>query len=222
MDVGIIGGTGPAGMGLGARLAAAGLTVGIGSRDSSRAESAVRDLKERWPGRSLQMTGAGNEAVAGADIVVVATPWDGAVSTVESLAGALESKVVISMANAMVRQGKEMHPMMVARGSVAQAVAAAVPGALVAGAFHHLPARGLANLDEQMDADVLICADDPVALASTSRLVREIPGLRPLEAGSLAIAGAVESFTAVLVSVNIRYKAHSVPVLGGIRGGEPV
>lgn len=220
MDVGIIGGTGPAGMGLGARLADCGLGVAIGSRDPSRAESVVEALLGRWPGRKLQLSGVGNEAAARADVVVVATPWDAAAPTAAALGAALDSKVVISMANAMLRQGKEMQPLFLGRGSVAQAVAAAAPAALVAAAFHHLPAKGLAQLDEPIEADVLVCADDPVAAATTAGLVRAVPGLRPLEAGSLANAAALESFTALLVTVNIRHRAHSVPRLGGVRDGE--
>jgi predicted dinucleotide-binding enzyme len=49
-----------------------------------------------------------------------------------------------------------------------------------------------------------------------SDLVRLIPGLRPIDAGTLAAAAPVEAFTAVLASVNIRYRARSAVRLTGI------
>ncbi|MGD0219972.1 MAG: NAD(P)-binding domain-containing protein [Acidimicrobiales bacterium] len=60
MDVGIIGGTGPAGRALGARLAAAGATVVLGSREPARATAAAQDVAARWPARDLAITGAAN------------------------------------------------------------------------------------------------------------------------------------------------------------------
>jgi predicted dinucleotide-binding enzyme len=40
--------------------------------------------------------------------------------------------------------------------------------------------------------------------------------LRPLDAGSLASAAPIEAFTAVLVTLNIRYKGHSSLGLTGL------
>jgi predicted dinucleotide-binding enzyme len=99
---------------------------------------------------------------------------------------------------------------------MAAAVQAELPQALVAAAGHHLPARELENLDAPLRSDVLVCSDQVVAIRTTMSLVATIPGLRPLDAGSLASAGAIEAFTAVLVNVNIRYKAHSSLLLTGL------
>jgi 8-hydroxy-5-deazaflavin:NADPH oxidoreductase len=93
---------------------------------------------------------------------------------------------------------------------VAAAVQAAAPGALVAAAFQHVPAKELGHLDHVMEGDVLICTEHPEALEATSALVRAIPGLRPLSAGSLAMAGTVEAFTAVLV----RFRKASLRLTG--------
>ncbi|MGH9102019.1 MAG: NAD(P)-binding domain-containing protein, partial [Acidimicrobiales bacterium] len=76
MDVGILGGTGPAGRALAARLAMGGLAVVLGSRQAERAEQVAAELCSRWPRRSLQVRGAGNAGAAAAGLVVVATPWD--------------------------------------------------------------------------------------------------------------------------------------------------
>lgn len=217
MDVGIIGGTGPAGRGLALRLAAAGMAVGIGSRDAARADAAAGELEAVWSSRLRgSLRGVENAEAAGAGIVVLATPWDSAPATAARLAPALGDKVLVSMANALVRDGREMLPLVPARGSIAAAVQAAAPGARVAAAFHHLPAREMGDLDSGLIADVLVCADDPEATAETMSLVERIEGLRPLDAGSLAQAAAIEAFTAVCVSLNMRHRAHTTLKLAGI------
>jgi 8-hydroxy-5-deazaflavin:NADPH oxidoreductase len=101
---------------------------------------------------------------------------------------------------------------------VAVAVQQAVPRALVAAAFHHLPARSLADLSRPMTGDVLVCAGSPAAADATADLVRRIPDLRPLQAGSLANAAPIEELTAVLLEVNRRYKMRATIRLVGHEG----
>ena len=176
----------------------------------------VADLMARWPGRNLEVHGAGNAVAAGAELVVVATPWDSAIATVRSLREPLAGKVVVSMANALVKEGREMLALVPPRGSVAAAVQAALPESLVAAAFHHLPASEMEDLDSGLEADVLVCSDHPDATAATVGLVERMRGLRPLDAGSLSQAAAIEAFTAVCITLNIRHKAHSTLRLAGI------
>jgi NADPH-dependent F420 reductase len=217
VDVGIIGGTGPAGRGLGLRLAAAGMSVGIGSRDPARAADVVVAATAPWSAQlSGTIKGVGNDDAAGAKLVVLATPWEGAVQVVSELEDRLADKVVVSMANALVRQGREAMPLVHPRGSVAAAVQAALPRTKVSAAFHHLPAREMADLDSGLLADVLVCADDPEATAETISLIERIDGLRPLDAGSLSQACAIEAFTAVCVTLSIRHRAHATLKLAGI------
>ena len=216
MHVGILGGTGPAGSGLAARLAASGLEVVIGSRSRERAEEACAAITAKWPGRSLSLEAGDNTRAAAAEVVVVATPWDAAAATVAAVAGRLPGKVVISMANALAKVGDEFEPLVPPRGSVAAHVQAAAPGAFVAAAFHHLPAKALANLDKPIDADVLVCSDHEVAYDRTAELVARIPNLRPLNAGSLSNAAPIEAVTAVLLQLNVRYKTRAAIRLTGI------
>lgn len=217
MHVGILGGTGPAGRGLAVRLSSAGIDVTVGSRDADRAARVANDLVQRWGDRlGGGMSAAGNAGAASADVVVVATPWDSAVPTVRPLAGQLVGTVVVSMANALVKEGREMLALVPPRGSVAAAVQAALPGALVAAAFHHLPAGEMEDLDSGLEADVLVCSDHSRASEVTAALVAQITGLRPLDAGSLSQAAAIETFTAVCITLNIRHRAHSTLKLAGI------
>jgi 8-hydroxy-5-deazaflavin:NADPH oxidoreductase len=216
--IGILGGTGPAGRGLALRLAVAGDEPVIGSRDPGRAHSVAESLVEAWPAHGLSIAGESNEVTAGCELVVVATPWDAAVATVGPLAGALEGKVVVSMANALVREGREFNPLVPPRGSIAGSVQAALPGSAVSAAFHHLPASELARLETSLEADVLVCSDQPAASAATISLVERIEGLRGVDAGSLAQAAAIEAFTAVLITVNLRHKVHAALRLTGLDG----
>jgi NADPH-dependent F420 reductase len=181
----------------------------IGSRAKERAAEACQRLNEAWPEHDLALSDGDNAMAAGADIVVVATPWEGAAPTVAGLAESLDGKVVISMANALLLVGSEFQPLMLPRGSVAEHVQAAAPKALVAAAFHHLPARELAAIDRDIDADVLICSDHAEAKETVRALTLRMPGLRPLDAGSLSSAAAVEAMTAVLLQLNRRYKTRA-------------
>lgn len=216
MHVGIVGGTGPAGSALGARLASVGVDVVIGSRSVERAQQACDAIFAKWPERTLSLRGGDNEAAADAEIVVIATPWEAAAATAGSVAKHLEGKVVISMANALAKVGDDFEPLVPPRGSVAAHVQHAVPNSMVVAAFHHLPARALANLNRPVESDVLICSDHPAAYEATAELVDLIPDLRPLNAGSMSNAGPIESLTAVLLQLNVRYRARTAVRLTGI------
>ncbi len=121
------------------------------------------------------------------------------------------------MANDLVRVGHEFQPLVPPRGSVAAHVQAAVPGCRIVAAFHHLPAKELGHLGSPIDSDVLICGDDRSAVREVSAIVARIPGCRPLDAGELSNATAIEAFTAVLLQLNVRYKTRVAPKLTGIR-----
>lgn len=218
MRIGILGGTGPAGKALAARLASVGFDVVVGSRSKYRAMETVDNLLDQWPDRGLPITAADNAGAASTDVVVIATPWDGATQTATSVREHLRGKVVMSMANALTRLGKEFQPLVPPRGSVAASVQAAVPECLVAAAFHHVPAKELGDLNEPIESDVLICSDHASAVEVTSEIVAKVPNMRPLNAGELAMATPIESFTAVLLQLNLHYKTRVALKLTGIAG----
>lgn len=211
--VGILGGTGPAGRGVAIRLAHAGYDTVLGSRDPERAAAAAAAMDPRGAGT---IRGASNEEAAGCDLVVVATPWDSAVATVRSLRAQLAGKTVVSMVNALAREGKELTPLYPPRGSMAAQIGAALPESFVVGAFHHLPAAEMEDLDSDLNADVVIFSDHAEPLERVASMVDEMKGLRAVTAGSMSLASAVEAFTAVCISINIRHKAHSYVRLAGL------
>ena len=215
-SIGILGGTGPAGSGLAARLASIGYSVVIGSRSKYRALEARDQLAERWPEIGEMLHCGDNATAAQSEIVVIATPWDGAATVAQENADRLEGKVVISMANALVRVNREFQPLVPPRGSVAAHVQHAVPKCRLVAALHHLPAAELGQIDHPIDSDVLVCGDDRDAVVRVSEIVARIPGCRPLDAGELSNAMAIEAFTAVLLQLNVGYKTRVAPKMTGI------
>ena len=219
MRIGVLGGTGPAGKGLAVRLASVGFEVVLGSRSKYRAMEARDKLVAIWPDRDLQIASADNEGAADCDLVVLATPWDAAATTVKSVEPLLRGKIVVSMCNALARVGHEFQPLVPPRGSVAASVQAAVPKAKVAAALHHVPATELGHIDTHVDSDVLICSDHPEATAATAEVVAQIPDLRPLDAGELSNAAPIEAFAAVLLQLNARYKTRVALRFTGLNDG---
>jgi NADPH-dependent F420 reductase len=105
----------------------------------------------------------------------------------------------------------------VAAGSAAEEAAGLVPTATVVGAFHHLAAPLL--LDPEADLsheDVLVCGDDADAKARVMALAADVTSGRAVDAGRLRLAAQLEPLTAVLISVNKRYKTRSGVALTGL------
>jgi len=197
MKVAILGGTGPFGRGLAARLHAAGDEVTIGSRDADKAKALAAELG---------LAGEANaDAIAGADIVVLAVNADAAVETARSLAGALGSTPLLSAASELVFGENGASPG--AQGpSLAERVAEVV-GAPVAAGLHSVAARNLG--EEAPDEDTLVCGDDQRAKELALELASHVVDGRALDAGPLAAARALEGLTAVIVNLNRGYKARS-------------
>ena len=201
MRVAVLGGTGSFGRALAARLAAVGADeIVIGSRDAARARETAETL-------GAGVTGGTNEdAVRGADLVVLAVKADGALDTARTVARALGTTPLLSVATAIeFRKGVGALPDPDAR-SLAERIQDEVDGPVVAG-LHSIAA---ANLDDEApDEDALICGDDPGAKALALELGSRIVAGSALDAGPLASARALEGLTAVIVNLNRRYKAHA-------------
>jgi hypothetical protein len=220
MEIGVLGATGPAGRGLAARLASLGHEVVAGSRDATRSAEAVAEMSERWGSRVATLTSGANADAAGArDLVAVATVWNAAVETTQEHAALLDGKVVIAMANGLERVGKEFHPVLPEEGSLAAAMQVAAPGARVVTAFQHVPAAAFAALDEPLESDVIVCGDDEGARGAVLDLVHEMVNLRGFDGGSLANAVGIETFAALLLSINMRYKGKGTLRLLGLENG---
>ena len=215
MKIGVLGGTGPAGRGIAARLAAAGHEVVVGSRDRKRSRSVVDALREQWGDRVAGLEPGTNHDAADADLVVLATVWDAAVATARAHAEQLAGKTVISMANGLVKDGRQFVPVVSPAGSIAAEVQAVAPDAHVVAAFHLVPAAVLADLDHHLTGDVLVVGEES-ARAIVLDLIDGIPDLRALDAGPLENALGIETFSAALLTVNLRHKGEGSLRIDGI------
>ena len=216
VDIGVLGGTGPAGSALAIRLADAGYGVMLGSRDPNRVVGVVGELKQRWGKRVRGIEPGDNATAAAARIVVVGTVWDAAVTTVAQHAEILSGKVVVSMANGLVKDGHQFRPVLPPEGSLAQAIQHVAPRAIVAAAFHLIPAAALSDLDQHLTGDVLVVGDDDDGRHTVLDLVDAMADLRGLDAGSIANAVGLETFTAALLTVNLRHSGEGSLRIEGI------
>ena len=202
LTIGVLGGTGEQGRGLALRLGKSGLRVIIGSRDAGRAQACAAEIG---------VEGASNEdCAAQSDVVIVAVPWDGHAATLESLRGPLAGRIVIDCVNPLGFDKQGAFALAVPEGSAAQQAAALLPDSRVVAAFHHVSAVLL--LDESvttLDTDVLVLGDDREATDIVQAVAARIPGMRGIYGGRLRNTGQVEAFTANLISMNRRYKAHA-------------
>lgn len=216
MKVGLVGGTGPAGVGLAERLAAAGHHVLVGSRSVDRASAVRATVLEHVPASMVEAC-ENRDAVAGADVVFLTVPPDAHRSTVESLAAELADKIVVSISNPIRVEDKRPVVDAPAAGSLAEEVAALAPSARVVGALHEIRVSRFADLSHPINADTIITGDDDDAKRTVMRLVQQIPGVRAIDGGSLSNTRYVEGFVAVLISINFRYKAGSSYRITGLK-----
>jgi len=209
--VGILGGTGPQGRGLAVRLAQAGVSVVLGSRDAARATEIATTL-----GHGI--LGADNDTCArDSDMVIVAVPWDGHGALLTSLAPSLQNKIVIDCVNPLGFDKQGPYALAVAAGSACEQAQSLLPDSVVVGAFHHLSAELLEDPQVvSIDADVLVLGDDRDATDTVQALAEQIPGIRGMYAGRLRNAHQVEAFTANLIAINRRYKTHSGVRIAGV------
>ena len=210
--IAIIGGTGPAGMGLALRWVRAGETVIIGSREEGRAQQAAASIQRRV-GDEAKISGLENSAAcAAADILMLTVPFEGQASLLKRLKPAMTAGSILIDATVPLAAGvggRASRTLGIWQGSAAQQAAELVPQEVsVVAAFHNLSADLLGG-DNPLDCDVVVCSDDSDAAQLTRELAAKIPGVRPIDGGKLENARIVEQITALLVGLNIRHKGHS-------------
>lgn len=213
--IGFVGGTGPEGRGLALRFALAGEAVAIGSRDAARAAEAAETILREVPTASVS---AGlNEDIAGdADIVFVSVPHAAQRETLIAIRGQLAGKTVVTVVAPVSFSKGVAAAVPVEEGSAALQAKALLPDSKVAAAFQTISARDLLKPGKPVDSDVVVCANDEDAKAEVSALAEKIEGVRAVDGGGLDNAGYVENFTALLMNINRRYKAHSAIRIVGI------
>ena len=203
MNIAILGGTGKEGAGLASRWALVGHSIIIGSRDRERAKTKATELREHT--HKVPIIGESNaEAARLGAVIVVALPAQGLETTLPEVRDGCRGKVVISTVVSLTFGGPRLFTPPPA-GSSAEQVQALLPDAQVVAAFHHIAAHELSETDHPIECDLLLCGADAVAKETVGELARSM-GLRPIDVGALPNAGPLEGITAVLATINRRYK----------------
>ena len=203
MNIAILGGTGKEGAGLASRWALVGHSIIIGSRDRERAKTKANELREHT--HKVPIIGESNaEAARLGTVIVVALPAQGLEATLPEVREGSRGKVVISTVVPLTFGGPRLYTPPPA-GSSAEQVQALLPDAKVVAAFHHIAAHELSETDRPIECDLLLCGADAVAKETVAELARSM-GLRPIDVGALSNAGPLEGITAVLATINRRYK----------------
>lgn len=200
-SIAIIGGTGALGAAIARRLAKAGESVILGSRDPAKAAAAAAAVQAET-GRPVQ--GRGNaEAAAAASLIIVTVPFVSQESTLTEIAPACRGKIVVDTTVPLMPP-KVMRVQLPAEGSAAvRAQRLLGEGVSVVSAFHNVAAHKLAT-DASVDCDVLVFGDERAAREQVLRLVAQC-GLRGLHGGALVNSAATEALTSVLIFVNKTY-----------------
>ena len=216
MKLAFVGGTGPEGLGLAIRFAASGHHVAIGSRSAERGEEGASRVAAAVPDASV--SGAENAAaVEGADVVFLTFPYGGQAPTLEAIGSALDGAIVCDVVAPLeFVRGTGAVALDVDGNSAAEEAAAALPNARVVSAFQNMSAEKLMELDKPVEADVLVCGDDPEAKAVLIALADEIDGVRGVDGGALANSRYVEMLTSLLINLNRVHKTQTSIRIAGV------
>ena len=219
MKVGIIGGTGPQGLGIGERLAIEGVDVIIGSRKEEKAVDVVDQAKEDLKDYDLSlMCGMANEdAAREGDVLIITVPLAAQKPTVEGIKEHCKDKIVMDATVPLETAigGKPSRFIDLMEGSAAERTASILEGtgAKVICAFCNISNSHLANIPEEIDCDCLIAGDDNESKKVAAEIINKIPGIKTIDCGVLEKSRIIEKITPLLIGLNIKYKSH----YGGLR-----
>ncbi|HUB73279.1 MAG TPA: NADPH-dependent F420 reductase [Solirubrobacteraceae bacterium] len=217
--VAIIGASGALGFGLALRLAQTGVPIAIGSRDAARAAETAERAAALVPEGSF--SGHDNAAAAdAAQTLILSVPFRNQAETLANLQPALTpGKLLIdaTVPLAAAVAGKATRMLGVWQGSAAQqAQEMAGEGVRVVSALHTVSAASLADLAHPLAQDVLVCGDSRADKREAAALIDRVEGLRCVDCGRLEMARTTEAMTALLISINARYKVHAGIALTGL------
>jgi len=183
MDVTIIG-TGNMARGIATRVLAGGHSVTLLGTAADKAEALAAELDG-----DVRAGKTGDPL--GGDVVVLAVWYQAVADVLATYGDQLAGKVVVDITNPV--DPETYAPLTIDEGSVAQQIAAKVPGAKVVKGFNTTFAGTLvegAVAGQQLD--VFLAGDDDAAKDAVKQIVSD-GGLRPIDAGPLALAHHIEA-----------------------------
>lgn len=204
LSLAIIGGTGKQGTALAARFAKAGVPIILGSRDAVRGADAATALNARLNLSNISGT-SNRDAARQGDIVLLAVPYDGMQPILDDLYDAVENKIVINIASSLDPEKKTRAKISTEGSITAQVQNFFGERARVVAAFQNISPEKLESPNAIIDSDVLVCGGDKDAREKVIALCAQA-GIDAYDVGVLANAVAVETLTAVLIAVNVKYK----------------
>lgn len=211
VEIGILGGTGPEGSGLALRLAQAGLSVRIGSRSLEKAKKKTEELRQKLEGTVLggKILGEENpEVLKTSRLVFLTVPFEQAVALLRTCQPWFRAGQILVDVTVPLEFGKDgLQLRKLDEPSGSEHLARVLPDgvSLVAG-FKTIPARLLENVQTPLDCHVFICGDSEDAKSQVVQLTARLPGLAPLDVGSLREAGTLERMAALAIQINKRYR----------------
>ncbi len=203
LKISIIGGTGALGSGLALRWAKAGHRVIIGSRVGDRAVQSAENLSSLV---NAEITGMVNaEAAENGEIVVLTVPFASHATTLDAIRAHLTGKIFVDVTVPLVPP-KVRTVQLPDGGSLAKTVQKTLgPEVRVVSAFQNIAATHLADLEHDIDCDVLVCGNDPEARGKIIELAQQA-GMRAWHAGRIDNSAVAEALTSVLIFINGNYK----------------
>jgi NADPH-dependent F420 reductase len=210
--IALIGGTGKEGPGLAMRWAHVGYPIVIGSRQLEKAQRIASELNEKLGIDSIRGL-QNNDAVQSADICVLTVVYTAHEAAIRGLKDDLTGKILVDTTARIDFRAPKPPPYPSAARIAQDIVGAEVR---VVAAFQNVPAHSLRkNIGGSIEADVLVCSDDPNAAHEIIKLA-EAGGMRAYYAGNLDNAVVVEGLTSILISLNKHYGVKTASI--GISG----
>jgi len=218
--IGIIGGTGKQGSGLAMRWFRSGYSVIIGSRDPERARQTSQQIRNEISpkGNTATIEGANSlDAALRGNVIVLTVPYANQLDTLGIISHAVKNKIVIDVTAPLVPP--KVGTVQLPEGGSAAIAAQKMLGedVSVVSAFQNIAAQHLADLDYNIDCDVLVCGNTKADREMAIKLANAA-GMKGWHAGPLANAAASEAMTSVLIFIN---RAHKIPGSGIRITGNP-
>jgi 8-hydroxy-5-deazaflavin:NADPH oxidoreductase len=200
----IIGGTGKEGSAIAMRFAKAGVRTIIGSRDAAKAQAMAATINGKFSIKNTEGY-TNREATAKADIVLLAVPYDGMKPILEDIKPAAAGKVIINIASSLDAE-KKSRARINPNGSIAMEIQTFFgETSKVVDAFQNISPEQLEKFDEKIETDVLVVGADRETRDMIIALIKKV-GIDAFDAGMIQNAVIVETMTAALIAINIRYK----------------
>jgi len=176
----------------------------IGSRDALKAQTTANNMNTQFNLKNVEGY-TNRDATAKADIVLLAVPYDGMKPILEDIKPAAAGKVIINIASSLDAE-KKSRARINPNGSIAMEIQNFFgPEIKVVDAFQNISPEQLEKFDEKIETDVLVVGADRETRDMVIGLIKKV-GIDAFDAGMIQNAVIVETMTAALIAINIRYK----------------